>query len=433
MAGNSNKYGKSFNCSVKDYNKLRTFLRYAFLYGCYTKDDFVERFNYSCSLVDKDYRRLINILGDKHFKKKTPKQTRFRMNYRYYKDTENYLVKSYYAKSSTKLQLALYFFILQVLNRKMDVNEIMTKIPALSEDFNIKTLTRQLDKMAELDLIEKIQYKKNGKLYYQPKPDFFSAFSDEELKSLKYAVDFFCNIEFPSVPGYYLSDSIKQYMKYYRKSKTPDMNLFLYRFKNFHTVLEEDMAWRLLWCIINNKSIKIRYASRNGITHKVISPRKLVIDVYYGRWYLVAGSPTHPVNIYRIDKITDFSLMSDNKNTHGTHSQNDKECFKHSWSISPLNEKEGLSAVKIKFSVAPHQDLSFLLDKVKREGKWGTISQIDDKSFIYTIQVNDATEMKPWIRSFGHYAEVLESTGIDLRKELSEEWSEMLESYGTIS
>ena len=43
------------------------------LYGCYTKDDFVERFNYSCSLVDKDYRRLINILGDKHFKK-TPKQ-----------------------------------------------------------------------------------------------------------------------------------------------------------------------------------------------------------------------------------------------------------------------------------------------------------------------------------------------------------------------
>ena len=51
------------------------------------------------------------------------------MNYRYYKDTENYLVKSYYAKSSTKIQLSLYFFILQVLNKRMDVNEIMAKIP----------------------------------------------------------------------------------------------------------------------------------------------------------------------------------------------------------------------------------------------------------------------------------------------------------------
>ncbi|NLM44145.1 MAG: WYL domain-containing protein [Clostridiales bacterium] len=433
MAKKINKYGKSFNCSVKDYNKLRSFLRYAFLYGCYTKDDFVERFNYSCSLVDKDYRRLINILGDKHFKKKTPKQTRFRMNYRYYKDTENYLVKSYYAKSSTKIQLSLYFFILQVLNKRMDVNEIMAKIPTLTEDFNVKTLTRQLDKMAELDLIEKIQYKKNGKLYYQPKTDFFSVFSDDDLKSLKYAVDFFCNIEFPSVPGYYLSNTIDQYLRYYRKNRTPKVNLFLYRFKNFHTILEEDIAWKLLWCINNNKNIKIKYVSRNGIVHKIISPRRIIIDVYYGRWYLIAGTSSHLVNIYRMDKITDFSLTAGVKNANCNNDQKDDKYFEHSWSVSPLEEKEGLSIVKIRFSVAPHQDLSFLLNKVNREGKWGTITQINDKSFIYTIQVNDVTEMKPWIRSFGPYAEVLESTNIDLRKELSEEWSEMLENYGVIS
>src|SRR5690606_11513851 len=142
-------------------------------------------------------------------------------------------VKSYYAKSSTKLQLSLYFLILQVLKSRMDVNEISAKIPTLSDDFNIKTLTRQLDKMAEQDLIEKIQYKKKGKLYNEPKKDFFAQLTDEELKSLKYAVEFFCNIEFPSVPGYYLSHTIEQYMRYYKKSKEVGKSLFLYRFKNF--------------------------------------------------------------------------------------------------------------------------------------------------------------------------------------------------------
>lgn len=432
MSKYSNKYGKSFNCSVKDYNKLRTFLRYAFLYGCYTKDDFVERLNYSSSLVDKDYRRLLNILGPRHFRKKTPKQTRFRMKYNYYKDTENYLVKSYYAKSSTKLQLSLYFLILQVLKSRMDVNEISSKIPTLSDDFNIKTLTRQLDKMAEQDLIEKIQYKKKGKLYYEPKKDFFAQLTDEELKSLKYAVEFFCNIEFPSVPGYYLSHTIEQYIRYYRKSKEVGKSLFLYRFKNFHTVLEEDMAWKLLWCINNNKKIDIEYCSRRGIINKLISPKKMVMDIYYGRWYLIGSTDNSTIGIYRVDKITDFNIAGSQEKSPYDKVQID-DLFKHSWSISPKREKEGTSIVKIRFSVDPHQDLSFLLNKVKREGKWGTITNIEDKSFIYTIEVNDATEMKPWIRSFGHYAEVIESTNCNLRQELCDEWSDMLGSYGIIS
>ncbi|MEA4962911.1 helix-turn-helix transcriptional regulator [Lutispora sp.] len=429
---NVNKYGKTFNCSVLDYNKLRTFLRYAFLYGCYTKDDFVERLNYSESLVDKDYKRLLSILGAKHFKKKTPKQTRFRMNYNYYQNTENYLVKSYYAKSSTKLQISLYFLILQILKREMDVNEINGKIPTLSDDFNIKTLTRQLDKMAQWDLIEKVQHKRNGKLYYRPKKDFFAALTDDELGQLKTAVEFFCNIEFPSIPGYYLSNTIEKYMKYYREKSASSKNIFLYRFKNFHTVLEEDTAWKLLWCINNSIEIKLQYFFKNGIGHKVIMPRRLVIDIYYGRWYLIGSTDMHPINIYRLDKIIDFEILKSSSDTPYTKEELDN-CFRHSWCIGTTQKGDIPSIIRIRFSVSANEDLTFLLNKVKREGKWGTITDINDKSFIYTIKINDAKEIKPWIRSFGHYAEVIESTLCDLREELHDEWGEMLESYGIIS
>ncbi|MDD4835180.1 MAG: WYL domain-containing protein [Lutispora sp.] len=427
-----NKYGKTFNCSVLDYNKLRTFLRYAFLYGCYTKDDFVERLDYSQSLVDKDYKRLLAIIGTKHFKKKTPKQTRFRMNYNYYQNTENYLVKSYFAKSSTKLQLSLYFMILQVLKREMDVSEISGKIPTLSDDFNIKTLTRQLDKMADWDLIEKVQHKRNRKLYYRPKKDFFETFTDDELNQLKTAVEFFCNIEFPSIPGYYLRDTIEKYMKYYRKKEPSSKKLFLYRFKNFHTILEEDMAWRLLYCINRKRKIKIQYGFKDGIGNKVILPAKLIIDIQYGRWYLIGSTDTHFINIFRLDKILDFEILKASCDIAGSKGQLDSS-FQHSWCIGTLRKDNVPAIITIRFSVSPNQALSFLLNKVKREGKWGTITDISDKSFIYTISINDASEIKPWIRSFGAYAEVIHSTNCDLRKELSSEWSEMLESYGVIS
>lgn len=430
--GSINKYGKTFNCSVKDYNKLRTFLRYAFLYGCYTKDDFVERLNYSQSLVDKDYKRLLNIIGSKHFMKKTSKQTRFRMNYNYYQDTKNYLVTSYYAKSSTKLQISLYFMILQVLRRRMDVNEINGKIPTLSDDFNIKTLTRQLEKMVEWDLIERVQHKRNGKLYFQPKKDFFAALTDEELNQLKAAVEFFCNIEFPSTPGYYLSNTIEKYMKYYRNKQSSTKGLFLYRFKSFHTVLEEDMAWRLLCCINNKAKISLQYRFRDGIHYKTVFPVKLVIDIRYGRWYMIGSTDTHPINTYRLDKVIDFDVLEE-----GRGNPADKEQLysriKYSWCIAPLQKNSIPSEIKIRFSVSPEQDLSFLLNKVRREGKWGIITDISDKSFIYTITINDTSEIKPWIRSFGHYAEVMGDTSLKLREELSIEWREMLNNYGDIS
>lgn len=432
MQDKSNKYGKTFNCSVKDYNKLRTFLRYAFLYGCFTKDDFVERLNYSESLVDKDYKRLLSLLGPKYFIRKTPRQTRFRMNYNYYQNAENYLVRSYYGKSSTKIQMSLYFMLLQLVKKQMDVAEISGQIPSLSEDFDPKTLVRQLDKLVEWELLEKVQYKKKGKLYYRPVKDFFSEFDDLELQQLKTAVEFFCNIEFPSIPGYYLSNTIESYMRHCRKRTASEKNLFLYRFKGFHTILEEDIAWRLLSCIEGRQKIRLEYQSGSGINHIELSPLKLVIDIQYGRWYLLGSTGEGLVKVCRLDRISGFTALKDRYDNEDDREKLDK-ALRHSWCVGMPNNGGKPSALKIRFSVPEKQNITFLLDKVGREGKWGTITEVTDNSFIYSITVNDANEIKPWIRSFGAYAEVIESVGCSLREELAGEWREMLKSYGAIS
>lgn len=43
---------------------------------------------------------------------------------------------------------------------------------------------------------------------------------------------------------------------------------------------------------------------------------------------------------------------------------------------------------------------SFILQRLKREGKGGTVRRIAPDTFVYETTVFDANEMLPWIRTF---------------------------------
>jgi len=57
----------------------------------------------------------------------------------------------------------------------------------------------------------------------------------------------------------------------------------------------------------------------------------------------------------------------------------------------------------------------------------GQILDEDETGFIYEIQVNGTTEIRPWLRSFGSSCEVLEPA--HLRQAIIEEWKEIQNYY----
>ncbi|MNJ01105.1 hypothetical protein D3C73_1606310 [compost metagenome] len=69
-------------------------------------------------------------------------------------------------------------------------------------------------------------------------------------------------------------------------------------------------------------------------------------------------------------------------------------------------------------------------ERVLLQGQWGQIVFEDEHSFIYEINVNGITEIKPWLRSFGSSCEILEP--LQLRRELIAEWKEIQSYYESI-
>ncbi|MBP2662499.1 MAG: hypothetical protein H6Q71_447 [Firmicutes bacterium] len=43
---------------------------------------------------------------------------------------------------------------------------------------------------------------------------------------------------------------------------------------------------------------------------------------------------------------------------------------------------------------------TYVLTRLKREGKHGTVEKLADNIFVYRIEVSDTQEMVPWLRTF---------------------------------
>lgn len=75
----------NFNVSITSYNKLRDFLRYFFVYGCYSREDFDDIRDLSSRKYDDELRRLRILLGDKYLKEITKGGKKYvRLNFTYY-------------------------------------------------------------------------------------------------------------------------------------------------------------------------------------------------------------------------------------------------------------------------------------------------------------------------------------------------------------
>ena len=66
-----------------------------------------------------------------------------------------------------------------------------------------------------------------------------------------------------------------------------------------------------------------------------------------------------------------------------------------------------------------------VLKRVEAEGQGGTIIDISEEYFLYTISVRNPEEMLPWIRTFSFEAVVIRSGEAKLEKVLLQEWKEV--------
>lgn len=77
--------------------------------------------------------------------------------------------------------------------------------------------------------------------------------------------------------------------------------------------------------------------------------------------------------------------------------------------------------------VEPGED--YILQRLKREGRHGRITKIGETRLRYDIDVYDASEMRPWVRSFIGRIEDITCSSADFEKIFREDLDMMYKLY----
>jgi hypothetical protein len=86
-------------------------------------------------------------------------------------------------------------------------------------------------------------------------------------------------------------------------------------------------------------------------------------------------------------------------------------------------------AVKAVFCFDPLKE-SYILRRLNREKRSGTVAKLDEGRYIYRIEITDPNEMLPWFRSFMGYVYIIRSNEHDLYEKYRQCIEELEDLYG---
>jgi hypothetical protein len=268
-------------------------------------------------------------------------------------------------------------------------------------------------------------YKNKGLMVQE---DFWREYHEEDLERIYMMIKFMEQVLPFSLQGSTLDRTLDDYRTYYREATVEkETTPFNYLHKHYHSVIDEDMAWKLNYVAVKGLPIKLEYNAMNSgnVMELQLLPIKVIYNQLNGVWYLGAVNYMHQVQMFRIERCNSFEVI-DYKIDYPL----DYDPFKYSWGINPLQLGEEPFLVEALVHIPKEENKKFIIGKINREKKWGIFNQVNETTYSLKIPVSDITEIKPWIKQFGQYITVMPSSKHDLAKIIKEDIKELLARYG---
>ncbi len=418
----------------KNYEVIRRILKDIYIFGCYTEDECLKRMGISKSEYDKRTAEIGRYIEEDKQKSVSKGHKKIKgFYYDRYNINDNYFVNSYKLKACNDKQLIYMIYIFQILgdNKARTFNEIIREIEKLPNcpDIEEQSVIRVCNRLANTGCIEK---KYDGiRNIYRRTPCPLEDLEENELKLLFYLSDLYSVKSAYNIPAIFLKESIVEYMRGKNIHINTDESIFIYEYNFMHRIFNDIIIADLIDAAENKKLVEITPYNGKAIT---VLPVKIVSEYQYGRQFVLGVdiNKEKPVSCH-IEFIKSVKLMDKcDADTAGV-----IEYFEKSWCISDYKSDENRISerVEIDFYVDENErDILYALDNEKR---WGQLERLDSEQgrvhLLYTIDVNDCIEMKPWIRKFGGRAVVRKSSCHTLAEDIAEEWKELLEhGYGIV-
>ena len=438
------------NMAKESFDKEIQFLRMlALTSGAYSRQQFADRLGISVHTFDKTLRRLKEVVeaGFERVPEAERRQFADALRFSYYDTTDPMLLFLFRAKSMKETESARLSLLLEALSENSHTAlELLERCSARIEaDASLpdeKTIRTDLKYLEQVGVIRRETGQRPHR--YRLHDDLFRNLTTEELTELYDFVDIAANTQVPSVLGYLLRDGVKKRLQR-RLGAEGIAEPFLYKYHYYSRILDEAHLFAFLQAIRERRKIKFLYFSLK--THKAYAskntnplfaremegkaaitlPLKVVYDHQYGRWYLLGYDGRFGYRKFRVEGMTQIEMDGEVPEEFFLERSGELDrSLQHSWLI----DTGPLVTVRVRFFHPGEGIPNFVKDRVVQQGQWGTIVEEDENSFIYEIQVNGTTEIRPWIRSFGSSCEVLAPK--ELRDDMIAEWKGIYAYYESV-
>lgn len=404
---------------IKNFDNIRGYMRDFFLYGFKTREEYDRK---SARSYDNERRRIQSYLGSLISFRQTPSGKNAFISLEGRSVTHNPLYQAFKAKSFTNKDITLHFLLLDILSgnsyslkdilRIMDMEYLTAFQNPIS--FDESTLRKKLKEYEELGIV--VSEKSGKTVTYRLSEDEIC------LAEYKEAIRFFKEESPLGVIGSYLEDCMQA-------AEEVRAEEYL-TFKNHYIMnaYDAEITELILQGIHEKRLLEITSFSRGdaGVKQQTVIPYKLYVSTQGGRNYLFCmdGDNLRPYSL-RVDYIQKGKVGE----VCADYDRLLKVCERageHMWGVSCAKYRR---YEHIEMDIYVGADESFIVRRLEREKRCGTVSKVDEETYRFSAGVLDAYEMMPWIRTFFGRIKAIRCDNEDVKNQLKIDMVKMLKQY----
>ena len=380
----------SYSELVKNFERVRAYMREFYVYGFKSRDEYNKKSGRS---YDDERRRMESWLGDHMSFMRTPEGKNVFISIDSRTSSHNPFYKAWKSKSFTDGDITLHFIIFDILHSpeiSLSVKEILELIDRkyLSQFpspmmFDESTVRKKLKEYCEEGIVT---CEKCGRNTLYRRADGI------ELPDISCVLDFYSEIAPCGVVGSFLLDKAER-----RRS------VFAFKHHYITSAMDSDVLSMLFLAMREKRIITVDNKSRRADEPREnqIIPLRIFVSVQSGRQHLLAYQPEfNCIKSFRIDYLSNVKLHEvtprfDELRAELTQMQH------YIWGVCPKHTRLGSRRTEhVEFDVRVAPDEDYIVKRLFREKRIGSIEKLDDRTYRFSADVYDTGEMIPWIRTF---------------------------------
>lgn len=380
----------SYSELIKNFEKIRAYMRDFYVYGFKSRDDYQTK---SARSYDDERRRIESWLGDHMSFVRTPEGKNVFISIDSRTIRHNPFYNAWKAKSFTDGDVTLHFIIFDILHDPSVKRTIAEMLREIDEKylsgfespmmFDESTVRKKLKEYCEAGIIaaEKI----GRKMYYRRT-------ESPDISDLNDVLHYFSEVAPCGVIGSFILDK-----------EESDTDAFTFKHHYITGAIDSGVLAALFTAMREKRAVTISNMSRRRDLPRRnrIVPLRVFISVQNGRQHLFAYLPDYnSFHSYRVDYLSNVKLEEPTPRFDELRAELDRMQSKM-WGVSVKRNKWGTENLEhVEFTVRIDDNEEYIIKRLEREKRIGTVEKLDENTYRFSADVYDSGEMIPWIRTF---------------------------------